>query len=341
MNVSTFMTLLTPLDLTVFSINFFIFLFSHWIVKGFKSTDSQGFSARVWMLRVFNLVLFALYLVAFYETAYARRISLTGLTLLLGFLAIYFLRVLMVRRFGRVREIEGEKIRSETYQSEIFGLINFLIVAVVCLLVLINIWEITGWLQATSVLGGLLLLLYSTKDVWAPENINGLILLYNGDVEPGSVIRIDELNLLAITLQISLTQTVFRDIRHRHRIIIPNSRVRNSLIEILSDCPAAGLRQFVDFKIGYSNKRDQVEAMLMEVWKTACQNENAINKEKLPTLLIIETGDHAVTWRLVYTLANVYRLLEAEFALKSAAHDVSVAQGIGLDTPLTHKVDLT
>lgn len=111
-------------------------------------------------------------------------------------------------KFGRVKEIEGEKYRSETYQSELFGLLVVILAVIVSILVIINIWGMTDWLQVTS-LGGLLLLIYSTKDVWAPDNINGLMMLYNGDVEPGSVVKIDEYNLPGIVIRTSLTQTVF------------------------------------------------------------------------------------------------------------------------------------
>ena len=221
--ISDLLARLTTLDLVVFSLNILIFLFSGWIVKGFKkSNEDSSFSTKLRALRFINLTLLGLFIIAVFEKQFTRQISLTGMTLLLAFILVHFTQVFLLMKFGRVKEIEGDKFRVETYQSEVFGLLVVMLAVIISLLIIINIWEMTSWLQATSVLGALLLLVYSTKDVWAPDNINGLMLLYNGDIEPGSVVQIDDYNLLGIAIQTSLTQTVFRDIKHRHRVVLPN-----------------------------------------------------------------------------------------------------------------------
>lgn len=332
---------LTALDLAVFAINLFILLASRWIVRGLKkSSEDIGFDTKLWALRFINLTLMGLYLIAIFENQVTRQISLTGLTLLLAFLLSHFIQVFLLMKFGRVKEIEGEKYRSETYQSEMFGLLVMMLAFIVSILIIINIWGMTDWLQATSVLGGLLLLIYSTKDVWAPDNINGLMLLYNGDIEPGSVVQINDYNLLGIVIQTSLTQTVFRDLKQRHRVVLPNSKLRTGRIDILSKCPASGLVQFIDFKIAYGVTGERVETFLKHVWEVACERENALNNEKEPVIKLLETGDHAITWRLVYTLKNVYRLISARCAVNRVAYDLSLTEGIGLNTPVTHQVSL-
>ena len=339
--LNALMDKLTELDLAIFAINLIILLASRWIVRGFKkSSEDIGFDTKLWGLRFINLTLMGLYIIAIFETQFTRQISLTGLTLLLAFLLSHFIQVFLLMKFGRVKEIEGEKHRSESYQSEMFGLLVVMLAFIVSVLVIINIWGMTDWLQATSVLGGLLLLIYSTKDVWAPDNINGLMILYNGDIEPGSVVQIDEFNLLGIVIQTSLTQTVFRDIRQRHRVVLPNSKLRTGRIDILSKCPSSGLVQFIDFKIAYGVTGERVEVFLKQVWEDACVIETAINSDKDPVIKLLEAGDHAITWRLVYSLKNVYRLVSARCAVNRAAYDLSLTEGVGLNTPVTHQVSM-
>ena len=286
-------------EYAVLTINILIFIFSRQIVGStFRSRDEKSFKSRLWTLRFINFVLFALYLVAIFFTSHVKQISETGLTLLVTYLVVHFVQVFLIRRYGRVKEIDGVEYRSETYQSEVFGLIVYLLALIIAFLVIINIWGMTSWLQATSVLGGLLVVLFSTKDVWAPDNINGLILLYNSDIEPGCVVKVDAHDLLAIVLQISLTQIMFRDLAHRHLIVMPNSRFRNSKIEVLTASPVSGLEQFVDFNINYGESSEHVETYLENVWKVAGEKEKGINAEKSPRIRLVETADHAVVWRL-------------------------------------------
>jgi len=329
---------LSTFDIAIFGINLLLLVFSRWIVYGVRKPEADtSKAAKLWTLRAINILLLGLQIIAIFETQYTRQISLTGLTLLFAFVLVHFFQQLLVAKFGRSKEIEGETFRSETYQSEVFGLLGIMLAFIVSVLVIINIWGITDWLQATSVLGGVLLLIYSTKDVWAPDHINGLMLLYNGDVEPGSVVKVDELGLLGVTVRVTLTQTVFRDIRGGHRVILPNSKLRAARIDVLTSGPSSGLRQFVDFKIGYGFPSETIENFLLTVWENACAAENAINHEKPAVIKLQETGDHAITWRMVYSLKNVYRLISAQCAINRAAYDLSLQENIGLNTPLTHE----
>ncbi len=341
MNINLAAISLSNLDVFVLSINLLIFIGSRRIVQVFSAgSDDSASATKLWALRVINLILFGLYFIALFEAGYTRQISLSGLTLLLAFIFVQLLQLFLLRKFGRAKEIDDEKYHVETYQSEMFGLLVVILAILISILVIINIWEMTDWLQATSVLGALLFLVYSTKDVWATDNINGLILLYNGDVEPGSVVRVTELNLLGIAIQTTLSQTTFRDLAGRHKILLPNARLRGAKIEVLTQCPSSGLRQFVDFNIGYGFESDRIEGFLTRVWKNACEMESAINADKLVGIKLMENGDHAVRWRLVYSLKNVHKLIDAQCAVNRAAYDLSLIENIGLSTPLTHEIDL-
>lgn len=327
-------------DYIVLAINALIFLLSSKLVTkfGYDPTDRRH-GASVWMLRAVNITLFLLYFLAVFFTDKARPLSLTGLTLLCAYLLVHLFQLHALKRYGRVREIADKEVLSHTYQSEIIGLMGWVIAAVISFLIIINTWDMTNWLQTTSVLGAALLIVYSTKDVWAPDNINGLILLYNNDVEPGSVVQVNEIDLLAVVVRTSLTQTVFKDLRRKYKILLPNSRFRACKIEILTSDSNGNLDCYADFKIGYGFSGEQIESFLTQVWQQVADTSNLINIERPPRIRIVENGDHAVVWRLSYRINSAYRLIEAEFLINRAAYDLSLELGIGLNTPTTHSLE--
>lgn len=329
-------------DLAVFLFNVALFLAAGPIVRLTGAASSEDdVKRRARRLRIANLVLFLLYFVAYFVNELARPLAQTGLTVLLGTLAANFVNGYAVRRHGREREIEGVAYRSGTYQSQLFTMMGIGIVVIVGGLIVLNVWGRDNWLQATSVLGGILVALYATKDVWLPDNIAALILLHDGEVAPGAVIQSDELGLSGIVLRTTLTRTIFKDLVHRHEIIVPNRRLRAARLDVLSQGPEAGCWRYADFNIGYSEASTAVEAMLTDAWTRACVLEKGINADRQPRLRVLATADHAVTWRLFYALGNVYRLLPARYAIQRGALDASRAAGIPLATPLTHVVELS
>ena len=329
---------LNQIDYLILAVNLLIFIFSGFIVKSFSKGDSNNGDTKLYALRLINLVLFSLYLAALFVPNISRQISLSGLTFLLTFLITHFIHIFITRKFGRDREIDGTNYHIETYQSEVFSLIVSIVATITAVLVVINIWGMRDWLEATSALGILAIIVFSTKDVWVPDNISGLILLYNNDIEPGSIIRLEDQNILAIVIQISLTRTLFRDLKTRHLIVLPNTTLRKSKVDILSKAPGTGLTQFVHFNIAYGTEPEKAEALLRVIWHKACEQSNAINADKEPDITVTETGDHAVTWRLSYKLKNYYQILEVECLMYKVAYQESLTHGIGLDTPLTHIV---
>jgi small-conductance mechanosensitive channel len=340
-DLSSRLAIFTTLDYLVLSTNLLLFIFSKPLISAFKkSSDSAVNSSKLWSLRAINVILFLLYFSALFIHDIAKPISLTGLSLLVAFLCVHFLQLFILHKFGRIREIDGTEYRTETYQSEMFGLMVMLITVIAAIVIVIHIWGLTDWLKATSVLGVLALIIFSTKDVWAPDNINGLILLYNGDIEPGSVIRVDEYKLLAITMQITLTQTIFRDLLTKHVITLPNSKLRDTKVEVLSKSPASGLLCFVEFNLAYGLSAADAEQFLEEVWELTCEKESAINPDKKPSVRLVETGDHAVRWRLGYWIKNVYAICEAELSIKRIAYEHALREEIKLETPLTHVINI-
>lgn len=334
------------LDYVVISLNLVIFLFAGFIIrKSPKATNDSTVRNRMLGLRAINLALFSIYafagavdLVTGFEITHLQQISQTGLTILVSYIVLHYVQGWIVYRFGKEKEIDGEKFRGESYASEIIGLIGLILIGSIALLVIINVWELNNWLQATSVLGGILLILFASKDYFLGDMINGLVMHYNSSVEAGSVIRVKEFDLVGVVLQITLSQTIIRDLVQKHEITIPNSKLRNATVETISNCSKNGFRDFLEFKISYNESAESVQTFLENVWQQAADKEAGINQEAKPKAVVVENGDHAVNWRLLYYVKNPYRILEARNTVQTIAFELSQQQKIGLNTPITHEI---
>jgi small-conductance mechanosensitive channel len=218
------------------------------------------------------------------------------------------------------------------------GLLGVVLDRSVPILVNINIWELNDWLQATSVLGGIILILFAAKEFFLGDMINGLVMHYNHSVEAGSVIRVKEFDLVGVVMQITLSQTIIRDLVQKHEVTIPNTKLRNAMVETISNCSKNGFRDYLDFKIGYDHSPEVVTTFLENVWLQSTDQEAGLNANTKPKVVVIENGDHAVTWRLLYYVNNPYRMLDARNTLQTRALELSQQEQVGLNTPVTHQI---
>lgn len=339
------------LDVFVIALNIALFLFSGILLNRIQGAAASRKRPRMLTMRSLSFMLLIMYLIAFIpgvtfglkdchagncNPQIIKQLTETGATLIVSYILMLLTHLLVIKRFGREREVQGELIHYETYQSRLVSIVVLVTVIAFLLLTTLTIWGLEGWLRQTSVLGGLAVLIFFTKDLWLPDNINGLILLYKTDVVPGSVVRVRKLDLLAITLRTSLIETAFRDLVHGQRIIIPNSMFRNQVIEVINHDDT--IKDFVEFNIGYSSQMENIKAFLTQVHKQACEIESGIDPESDARINVVTTGDHAVTWRLTYSLTNPYRLRKAQMAISETALACSADFGIGLNTPVTHRI---
>ncbi|MCF6300424.1 MAG: hypothetical protein L3J52_04825 [Proteobacteria bacterium] len=338
-------------DLSVFGkiaivLNASLFFIAGFLFNKVVPTSNTSLNKRRtnW-LRVINLVLISVYLIDWLINYYFSNkghnelftsISQTGLVLLLAYLFTQFSHTWTVKRFGKERTVDDVTSKIRTYQSEMGYIIILFFSIIISLLLLINIWDVTSWLQATGVIGGLLVILFATKEAWAHDAVNGLILMYNGDVSPGVVCRISELDLLAVVRKMSLTQTTFYDVIQKHNIIIANSRLRSCKIEILNKSDTSHWNDFVEFNIGYKTPSLKVEQYVQAVWLQACEIEKQLDSEKPPKLVLVKPADHAIIWRINYRVESVFRIKQARFAINRAAFDLQAEFDVTLATPFTH-----
>ena len=214
--------------------------------------------------------------------------------------------------------------------------IALLLLGVVAGLIFLNIWNLENWLQTTSFLGAIAVLVFTTKDYWLKDFISGIMVISNGNIERGDVVRIPSENILAIVLETRGTLTILRDLIRNHNITVPNSLLLNVQVEILDTESRKGVSDYVDFNIGYETPSEAATEYLTEVWKKACKLTSTINSDREGIIKLVHNGDHAVTWRLLYNLKAVHGITEARNSINLAAFELQQQKGIQLATPLTH-----
>ena len=332
-----YFTILEPIDYITFIINLLILIFGKQIINHLSVQTVGAAPPQLRLLRILNAVLFLTYLFAVaFQFQLGSNISHTGLLVLLTYLIWQLTHSIILKKYGRKREVEGTSIYVESYTSSNLKLIALLILGVISGLVFLNLWKLEWLLQTTSFLGALAVLIFTTKDYWLKDFISGIIVISNGNIERGDVIRIPDENILAIVLETRTMLTLLRDVIRNHNITIPNSLLLNKQVEILTTESRKGIYDYVEFNIGYETDSEKARAYLLDAWKRACKITATINPEREANIMLVENGDHAVTWRVLYNLRFEHEITTARNAVKLAAFELQDEHGVKLPTPLTH-----
>ena len=332
-----YFTILEPIDYITVIINLLILIFGKQIITHLSVQTVGAAPPQLRLLRILNAVLFLTYFFAVaFQFQLASNISHTGLLVLLTYLIWQLTHSIILKKYGRKREVEGTSIYVESYTSSNLKLIALLILGVISGLVFLNLWKLEWLLQTTSFLGALAVLIFTTKDYWLKDFISGIIVISNGNIERGDVIRIPDENILAIVLETRTMLTLLRDVIRNHNITVPNSLLLNKQVEILTTESRKGIYDYVEFNIGYETGSEKAKAYLLDVLKRACKITATINAEREGNIMLVENGDHAVTWRVLYNLRFEHEIATARNAVKLAAFELQDEHGVKLPTPLTH-----
>jgi len=333
----TYFTTLEPIHYITFIINLLILIFGKQIINHLSVQTVGAAPFQLRLLRILNAALFLTYFFAVaFQFQLGSNISHTGLLVLLTYLIWQLTHSIILKKYGRKREVEGTSIYVESYTSSNLKLIALLILGVISGLVFLNLWKLEWLLQTTSFLGALAVLIFTTKDYWLKDFISGIIVISNGNIERGDVIRIPDENILAIVLETRTMLTLLRDVIRNHNITVPNSLLLNKQVEILTTESRKGIYDYVEFNIGYETDSEKAKAYLLDVWKRACKITATINAEREGNIMLVENGDHAVTWRVLYNLRFEHEIATARNAVRLAAFELQDEHGVKLPTPLTH-----
>lgn len=330
---------LKPIDHFTLAVNLFILIFSKWFATHYgKIKDTKNSQARLRILHVTNLVLFITYLVAvIFEISLGRSISQTFLVILASYLLIHFAEAFILKKYGKSKTIEDFARTTETHTSRTLELFVSFIILTITVVLLINIWGFEDWLQTTSVLGFLALFIFASKEYWAGDFLSGILIISQGRIERGDVIKIRDEDLTAIVLQVDSFQTIVRDLVNKHDVILPNSKLRLARVDVLKTDLKKGIREFEDFWFGYGTAKEQIEEMLIEVWNQTV-SDGLIDKNGGYVVANKECGDHGVRWRLAYTLKSPHKIIETGNKVREWAYQLQDKYGLELATPITHDI---
>ena len=330
---------LEKLDYFTLCVNLLLFLLSQLMANKYRRVrDAERSRVRLRILHVLNLGLFLAYLVAVcFDIHIAKQFSQSCLVVLATFLLVHFMEAYILAKCGKHMEIEGFSRNMETNTSRTLELFSTIIILVIAAVLLINLWGLENWMQRTSVLGFIALFCFATKEYWVGDFLSGIFIIGQGRVTRGNVIRIPKEDVFGIVLQVKGLQTIIRDLVRRHDITLPNTLLLKNRVDILRTDLARGVRDFIDFKIGYGIEANRIEAFLTEVWERASETGD-IDKEHNLHIALKDCGDHAATWRLSYTLKSTHQVILCQNTVREAAYDLQEKHGIEVSTPLTHKV---
>ncbi|MDG1324182.1 MAG: mechanosensitive ion channel family protein [Opitutales bacterium] len=339
--INEHLDVLGPIDHFTLAVNLIILVFSKWFASKYGLIkDNSKSQARLRILHVTNLILFTTYLIAvIFEIHLGRAISQTFLVVLASYLLIHFAEAFILKKYGKSKTIENFARTTETHTSRTLELFVCFIIITISIVLLINIWGLEDWLQTTSVLGFLALFIFASKEYWAGDFLSGILIISQGRIERGDVIKIKDEELSAIVLQVGSFQTIVRDLVNKHDIILPNSKLRLARVDILKS-DLKGIREFEDFWFGYGIEMKKVEEMLEEAWEKTME-EGLVDKYGGCIIANKECGDHGVRWRLAYTLKSPHKIIETGNRIREWAYQLQDKHGLQLATPLTHDLSNT
>jgi len=327
-------------DYFTLAINAVIFLTAPWLATRYGTIKNEASkNTRLRTLHCFNFIVFSSFLLAVIVKVpipRAQEFSQTCLLVLMTYLLIHLVEAWLLSKYGAEISVEDYSRRVETQTSKTLELVAFTIIIIIAGVVFINIWGLNSLLEATSVLGFIALLLFFTREHWVGDFLSGIMIISSGRIERGDVINIPGENIFGIVLQTRGMHSVIRDLIKGHDIILPNSLLLKQRVDTLKTDLERGVRDYVEFQLGYNVAADDARQFLKETWEAACERTTAIDADRDCRAALKVCGDHGATWRLTYTLKNTHAILMCQDTIREAAYRLQEKHCISVSTPLTH-----
>ena len=265
------------------------------------------------------------------------------------------------RRFGAVKEMDGEKTYLDTYSTRLVDFLLLAIIALTAIYALIKIWGADSMLEATGIFGIIAALLAFTSNIWAPDIISGLIILNTQILEDGDVVMVEGYPDEYIISKVTLVYVVLYDVRNNHRTLIRNSQFTQRKIDNLSRIASPdGVRQAITYKIGYpelaisdagerevqlTSFRNRIDRMFERAFENCCgQQEIKINTNRKFEWLLTRTGDFALEYTLWVYLERIpntkvtstvrRHLMGTLYRINEFVHAASTIENVDLSTPV-------
>jgi len=346
MDIYSYIDRIGLMDYAIIAINLILMAYAKRILQYFQAenADTSGFVLKVQGFRALNLLIILTYgYTNIYQTSIDNSPGIKMMTIwviiYLSYLVKQLLSFWVHKRYGKVREINGERKSIETYTSRLLSLLMGVVVFVISLISIINVLEFNSLLQAGGVVGIVGVFLALTQNAWAPDIISGLIFLNNGMIEEGDVIEFDDNGpIIGIVYKTKMFHTEVINLINNHRIMLKNARLREFTIQNLSKFASAkGLREQLIFKIGYDVSPVKIRQMFAAA-EVAVRKECSLSfaEDTIFEIGMLESGDHAIEWAVYYYTKDVKSLMKNRQIIRECIFKTAEEFGISLATPITH-----
>lgn len=340
--IQNFFSSISMADYLVIVINVLFILCAKIIVTSLSSptTAKKILSFRINGLRGLNLGILLIYgYVYFYLPTGGGNRGIMVIAIFaiiyMAYLTNYLVQHVIHRNYGKPREIGGKTQYIETYQTRLLGLITSILIYIIATISIIHQLGFTSLLEAGGVLGFMGVILGLTQGSWAPDIISGLIILNSDMFEEGDIVEAEG-GFLGRVYKTKMFHTEILNISNNHRIMIRNAQLRDRVIHNLSKFASAkGLRECLSFKIGYDAKNENVKNMFGDAFTEACQQDIPLEQQYAAEIKILDTGDHAVEWGIIFYVKNIEKILSIRRDFREVIYSTSLKHGIDLSTPIT------
>lgn len=345
-NFSNLVHQLGTLGYIILGVNALLMIFARQILKMVYDHPEKvpSFNRKVMIFRALNLLIVIAYgYVRFFQDKQDQGFGLNIIAVLaiiyFSYLAMHLAHALLVRQYGKEREISGKKRYISTYQTRLLSIFSSLFIGLVALLSIIRLLGFDSVLEAGGVIGIIGVFLALTSSIWAPDIFHGLIILNSDMISEGDVIQFqDGEQVYGLVYKTKVFHTVVLNIVNNHRVMIRNSKLRDFTVHNLSKFASArGLRENLCFKMGYDVSVDHVNELFETVYQLAKEDAGIPIEDQYDLEYGVKnTGDHAVEWVFYYYTKDVEKLMQTRQRLLQLMLETSIKKNISLSTPFTH-----
>ena len=352
--MNNFFQALSIADITIITVSIALLVLAkpliNWLNSGRSKTEH--IVGRVGIMRTLNaLIILAVMLKAIVRSQFPEAISHSLfanvvevlITVYFTALLIQVVHYIILRRFGKRRDIQDRTTLTDSYSSRALSLFAGVFIAIIALIMSLKGLGLNSWLEASGVLGIVGLFLAMTQSTWAPDLLSGLIILNSRLCEEGDVVQLnlDGKETTASVFKTKFFHTEFLQLANNHRLMIRNAKVRDCNVHNLSRFASArGLRECLSFNIGYEHSQESVTAMFERAIAKIDETEEVREDQYNPEIRILETGDYAVTWGVFYHTKAIKTVLTTRQLFRSYILDESIKSNISLATPQLHQMQL-
>lgn len=342
-----FLSRLNAIDIIVVSINILLMLLARRIMRAVYhgAGDEKRFNLRVHIFRAFNLAIIGAFMyyhmvLPVSERGPGMKLLITITVLYVSFVVIHAVNTFVHNRYGKQKEIDGNVVVVETYNSRLISIVLTMLASVLVIVSIVRVLGFESWLEAGGVLGVIGVFLALTQGVWAPDLFSGLIMLNSGMLETGDVIEFEaEERDIGVVHKTRLFHTELLNIVNNHRLMIRNAKLRDLVIHNLSKFASArGLREQLRFKIGYDVPPTRVRKMFERAFEQA-KNDKDVTVESQHAIEVctVSAGDYAVEYALFFYTKGVRHLLRTRYRVIEHILRQAAEEGIPLSTPILHQ----